>query len=1061
MDVKQTLVLAMLATALLMPGESFAADKKNKHVDDWKNPAVFERNRLPMRASFATDGKTLSLNGEWKFRWYATPAARSMTFFCEDTDDSAWDKMPVPGMWELNGYGDPLYKNIGYAWHGHYKNNPPVPPTEHNYVGQYRRRFILPSDWKGEDVILVIGSATSNVRVWVNGKEIGYSQDSKLEARFNITKAVRSGSNLIALEVFRWCDGTYLEDQDFWRFTGLARDTYLMARPKMRIEDVNVVKASADGSFVIRSWATKGVKSLSFDIRSAKGTGKTMTANVSQKADAEGLYAATVEGTFNLPDLWTAETPNLYELTVTAMDADGAAKDRVSLKMGFRDVEIKGGQLLVNGKAVLIKGANRHELDPYKGYVVSEADMIRDIEIMKRLNINAVRTCHYPNDPLWLSLCDKYGLYVVAEANIESHGMGYGTETLAKDKAFEAAHLSRLSRMVHRDLNHPAIIVWSLGNEAGNGPNFVKCYDWVKAFDTTRPVQYERAELEKNTDIFCPMYADYDHCEKYAQSNPKRPLIQCEYAHAMGNSMGGLKEYWDLYRKYPSLQGGFIWDFQDQALWWPADASVTGSDHIFVFGGDFNDYDPTDNSFNCNGIIAADRTLHPHAYEVAYQYRPILTSATREDALAGKVEVFNEYFFISLSRYEMDWNVEVNGEKVLCGVKSDFAVSPQGRQKVSLGFDRKTVEDAFGGSIDGQDVYLNVSYRLNRRDGLLPAGTTVAYDQIEISKAAAKIAVHPQGRPQKLQSGSSLEFSGSLDYKGVAAQRKVPWTVSFDTNDGALCSIVIGGQEYLKEPLMPCFGRAVTENDMGAHAYKSWKCWLWPDFKLKKCEVSEAENGWKVLSRYDVKGLCDVEVESLVHADGSIDVSQRMLAVTATSCMFRFGMEMTMPGWCNTIDFFGKGPHECYVDRESSGLMGHYVQKVSDQYHWGYVRPQESGTHTSLSHFAILDDSGWGLCFTSAERFSASALPISRKDLDLSARGGDKRDKNPANQVHSLDLKKLAHETDRSNGVTHVNVDQMQMGLGCVNSWHAEPREEYMVKPGKREFSFTITPVLN
>lgn len=1057
--VKKIAFCACMVSLLFMSGVASAAKKSS--AEDWKNPAVFERGRLPMRASFATDDRTLSLNGVWKFRWYETPGQRSLDFFKESCDDSGWDSMPVPGMWELNGYGDPLYKNIGYAWHGHYTNNPPIPPTEHNYVGQYRRSFTLDSSWQGSDVILCIGSATSNVRVWVNGKEIGYSQDSKLEARFDITSSVRQGENTIALEIFRWCDGTYLEDQDFWRFCGLARDTYLLSRPKVRIEDVNIVKASADGSFAIKSLATKGVKTLSFEIKSSKGTCKTVTAQVNEKKNSEDLYEAVANGTFSFPDRWSAETPNLYDLTVTALNADGAVCDKVRMKMGFRDIEIKGGQLLVNGKAILIKGADRHELDPYKGYVVSEADMIRDIKIMKQLNINAVRTCHYPNDPRWLELCDEYGLYVVAEANIESHGMGYGAQTLAKDKQFEAAHLSRVSRMVHRDINHPSITFWSLGNEAGNGPNFVKCYDWLKAFDTTRPVQYERAELERNTDIFCPMYADYDRCEKYAQGNDPRPLIQCEYAHAMGNSMGGFKEYWDLYRKYPKLQGGFIWDFQDQALWWPSDASVTGSDHIFVFGGDFNDYDPTDNSFNCNGIIAADRSLHPHAYEVAYQYRSILTSATAQEAAAGKVEIYNENFFINLSRYAMDWSVEVDGEAVLSGSTTNFTVAPQGRQSISLGYDMKAIEQAYGESLEGHNIYLNVSYRLRTRDGLLPAGSVVAYDQIEIARAQAKAFVAPQGRPSMDKEGSVVIFSGMSDYKGVGMDRSAEWTASFDTADGALCGYTLGGEEFVREPLMPCFGRAVTENDMGAKIYSSMKCWLWPEFKLTSCEVSEAPDAWKVVSKYDVKGLASVQVESLVHADGSIEVCQKMTSVKESAYMFRFGVEMTMPGYCNTVDFFGKGPHECYADRESSGIISRYVQSVSEQYHWGYVRPQESGTHSSLSSFAVLDDSGWGLKFTSDKLFSASALPLSRKDLDLAYRDGDKRDKNPKNQVHSLDLKKLAYENDRANGITHVNVDLVQMGLGCVNSWRESPREEYMVKPDKYEFNFVISPVLN
>jgi beta-galactosidase len=456
----------------------------------------------------------------------------------------------------------------------------------------------------------------------------------------------------------------------------------VFSREKDRIEDVRIV-AGSDGVAVISAEVSKKITAVEFTIEDPFGK--------------EVAYTKVKDGkaTLQVPSVkpWSAETPWLYTLKVAAYNKKGVS-ETTSVKFGFRDVRIENGQLLVNGQPVLIKGANRHEMNPYKGYVVSEEDMIKDILIMKQLNINAVRTCHYPNDPLWYSLCDKYGLYVVDEANVESHGMGYGKESLANDPAYEIAHLERIRRVVRRDFNHPSVIIWSMGNEAGNGPNFFKGYDLIKSMDTSRPVQYERAEGDSNTDIMCPMYWDHNWCEKYSASNPSRPLIQCEYAHAMGNSMGGLKEYWDLVRKYPSYQGGFIWDFVDQALWWPADAQKYGTDHIFVFGGDFNDYDPSDNSFCCNGIIAADRTLHPHAYEVAYQYRSILTTAA--DALAGKVNVYNENFFIDLSRYMLQWNVNVDGVQVLAGVVPSLEVAPQQIMTVDLGYDSEAVKEAAG-----------------------------------------------------------------------------------------------------------------------------------------------------------------------------------------------------------------------------------------------------------------------------------------------------------------------------------------------------------------------------
>lgn len=706
------------------PGAHAAARQTDP---DWQNPAVNEHNRLPMRATFRTDAPRLSLHGLWKFKGYETPDERTPDFYAPDTDTSAWGEMPVPGMWELNGFGDPVYLNIGYAWRGHYENNPPYVPTEHNRVGHYVRTFDLPASWSGKQIVLHIGSATSNVRVWINGRQAGYSEDSKLEARFDVTRLVVPGAeNRIALEIFRWCDGSYLEDQDFWRLSGLARETYLTAREKQHVEDIRV-EASASGELRWEVVTTRGVKSVEVSIPEL---GYKTQATVCD-ATRDGLKRFGGTASLSGIEPWSAETPRLYRMEVAPSDGKSVT-ERTKLDIGFRDVSISGGQLLVNGRPVLIKGANRHEMNPYRGYVVSEEEMIRDIEIMKRLNINTVRTCHYPNDPRWYDLCDRYGLYVIDEANIESHGMGYDEQTLAKDPAYEAAHLQRVTRMVQRDRNHPSIIVWSLGNEAGNGPNFEKAYDWLKQEDPTRPVQYERAVLERNTDIFCPMYRGYEGCEQYAASNPSRPMILCEYAHAMGNSMGGFKEYWDLVRKYPAFQGGCIWDFVDQALYRPVDPAIYGTDHIFAFGGDYNDYDPSDGSFNCNGIIASDRSLHPHAHEVAYQLQSIRTSATPEEALEGRVKVYNEYFFTDLSRYAMQWEVTCNGESVLSGTLAPLDVAPQTTATLRPGYTREELAAACP-DLERSDIFLDVRYTLKSRDGLLPAGTELAHDQIAIA----------------------------------------------------------------------------------------------------------------------------------------------------------------------------------------------------------------------------------------------------------------------------------------------------------------------------------------
>lgn len=1044
----------------------FSLTAAGADLPHWQDPGVVEIGRYPMTATFETDGLKLSLNGVWDFKWYELIENRSSDFFKVDYTAEGWDKMPVPGLWELNGYGQPLYLNVGYAWRPWYKNNPPFVPTERNHAGQYRRIFTLDSSWQGKDIFLHIGSATSCVRVWVNGKEVGYSEDSKLEARFDITKYVKTGENLIALEIFRWCDGTYLEDQDFFRFTGLARDTYVFSREKKRIEDINVT-GHADGTADLSVELTKGVTKVSVELLDQSGT-KVASAELPVLASMRSERGLPMVSTcLEVPQarLWTAETPWLYTLKVKSYDRKEQTEE-ASLRMGFRDVKVEGGQLLVNGQPVLIKGANRHEISPYKGYVVSREDMVKDILIMKQLNINAVRTCHYPDDPQWYDLCDEYGLYVVDEANIESHGMGYGDASLANNTDYAVAHLERTRRMVKRDFNHPSIITWSLGNEAGYGPNFAKTYELVKSMDQSRPVQYEQAWGNEHSDIFCPMYYDYALCERFGSVERSKPLIQCEYAHAMGNSLGGLKEYWDLIRKYPQYQGGFIWDFVDQAQYWPADATECGSDHVFIFGGEFDNGDPSDNSFCCNGIIAADRSLHPHAYEVAYQYRSILTSADPEQAVKGEIEIYNENFFIDLSRYMLRWDIEVDGAKILHGMIADLAVNPQETVTLNLGYTMDDICRVAGiSSLVEHDVYLNVRYLLKRKDGLLSAGSQVSYDQLVLNQADMPLfdSSAYASMPTMSQDAALYEFAG----RG--------WTAAFDSQTGALVKYVVDGKNLVSEPLMPCFGRAMTENDLGAGIEKWMKHWLYPEFKVETFDVVKNTNCYTVNVAYapfEVKSrtmdwkradaTVGVSITYEVYEDGTIRGVEKLhdcgnLEVIQT--FPRFGMEFAMPGECSVLEFFGNGPFENYCDRNSAALMGHYTQRVEEQYHWGYVRPQESGTHTELKWMKLTDDSGKGLMLTSDVRFSASALPLSRRDLDMSITGGGRGDDGDVR--HSLELKTLACENMRSAGKTYVNFDLVQMGLGCVNSWGAWPKEEYLLKGGEYEFIFYIRPVRN
>ena len=864
----------------------------------------------------------------------------------------------------------------------------------------------------------------------MNGKPVGYSEDSKLEARFDVSKLVRPGINVIALEIFRWCDGTYLEDQDFWRLTGIARDVYLSARGKDRLEDINVV-ADMDGRLTAKAVVTSGISAVRFTLMDGGEELGSFEAKVKKGKAEAGAHFPGVK-------LWSAEEPNLYTLKAEAL-AKGKVAESTSLEIGFRTVEVQGAQLKVNGKAVLIKGVNRHEMTPYKGYVVTEEEMLRDIKVMKSLNINAVRTCHYPDDPLWLSLCDRYGLYVIDEGNIESHGMGFFQNTLAKDRRYASSHLIRDQRMVQRDRNHPSIIIWSLGNEAGTGQNFVDCYNWIKAEDPTRPVQYENplqvGSKVPITDICCPMYWSPDQCLRYMENDGSKPIIQCEYAHAMGNSGGNFKDYWDMVRQYPGYQGGFIWDFQDQALW---------NGKFWAFGGDFNPGGPSDGSFNCNGVVAADRSYHPHAYEIRYQYQNIWTSGTPK-----ALEVHNEFFFKDLKDVMLLWDLEKDGEKIISGVVPNLEVGPQETALVSLG----NVEVPSEGT-----VTLNVKYVLKRAWPLVEAGSQIAYSQILLADRRPALVEPAAGRTALFQSSRSVILSGNRVVDGLSSDRGTIWTVTFDKASGAITSYTVGRKELLSRPLVPCFNRAPIENDLGAALPARWALWRNPELKVSSFKVSGEGGSCLVEVEYEpIGGQVPLSVFYEVRADGSVSVVQHMGDAPDAPDMFRFGMAFAMPGTYGELDFFGLGPWENYIDRCSAALLGRYRQKVADQYHMGYVRTQESGTHTGLRYFRILDGSGNGLEVASVADFSASALPYSIEDLDVSAPEGDVMQTNANGQ---RGIPRHPQELVPS-GLTYVHVDAIQMGVGSVNSWGAEPLEKYHVHPVEREFRFVLSPVVN
>lgn len=1014
----------------------------------WLDPEVNEVNTMAPRAAFfayetenlakadqkARSERYLSLEGKWKFNFSKDHDKAPRDFYSLKYDDSQWTDFPVPGILELNGYGDAIYSNNGYLWRTQFRPEPPFVEERNNYTGSYRKMVTVPADWNGERIYLHVGSATSNLMVWVNGKFVGYSEDSKVSAEFDLTKYLTPGKeNLIAMQVMRWCDGSYLEDQDFWRFTGIAREVYLYARPQAHIADLfitpDLVNNYQDGTLEVKLNAVgaKG-ETVMFSLKDKEG--KEVAA---QTAKVGGNGEVKVNFDIKNPLKWTAETPNLYTLYTTLMDGKQVA-EVVPQRVGFRKVEIKNAQVLVNGQPVLFKGANRHELDPVTGYVVSMDRMLEDIRVMKELNINAVRTCHYPNDPRWYELCDIYGIYMVAEANIESHGMGYGNKTLAKEPTYEKAHLERNESNIKIYKNHPSIIFWSVGNEAGYGPNFEKAYDLVKAYDPSRPCQYEQAGQNGKTDIFCPMYYDYGGCDKYSQGDNPRPLIQCEYAHAMGNSMGGFKEYWDMVRKYPKYQGGFIWDFVDQGLRVKNKQGKT----IYAYGGDFGRYPTSDHNFNCNGIINPDRKPNPHANEVRYYYQNIW--ATAKDLKAGEVEVYNENFFKSLDDVELQWTLESEG-KVLANGRNALDIPAQQKRVVKL--------DGYSLPADVKgEVVLNLDFVLKKAEPMLDAGYAVAREQF---------VVNPYTFPT-MESVLAVT-SGKYDTRKVEKEEKVAWvtlsagntSVTFNHWNGWIDYLDVDGKPMLEEgyAITPDFWRAPTDNDYGAGTQRKLHAWKNPEMKMKSFKVVEnegkAEKGVEVV--YDMPSVeATLTMTYTLTPAGELVVNEAMTVNKDAKHkpeLMRYGMQLVMPKAYNMLTYYGKGPGENYIDRNNGDRLGVYDAKVADQY-WGYVRPQESGNKTEVRYWQVKDENGKGLEFYSFAPMECSTLNYLASDLD------DGWDKN-AHQSHSGDL------TPRDFSV--VKLAARQRGLACVNSWGAIPLEQYRMPYQDYSFTYVIRPL--
>ncbi|MDE7166463.1 MAG: DUF4981 domain-containing protein [Bacteroidaceae bacterium] len=1030
--------LIKLLLLMMITGETVYG----QHFTEWQDPSVNQINRYPMHTDFFAyksvedavknnreiSSHYLDLNGIWKFHWSKDADGRPDTFWKENFNDKSWDDICVPGMWETQGYGMPVYAGCEYEWkdaYGRSRKTPPIVPVKDNHVGSYRKEITVPADWKGKEVIIHFGAASSNIYVWVNGKFVGYSEDNKLEAEFDITPFVKFGQeNLVAFQVFRWCDGSYLEDQDYLRYHGISRNSYMYARNPKRIDNI-LVSAGLDKNYkngvLSIDVANKGCHHINLDLLDEEGKHI-----VTYTINGKGRQKAIID--VPSPDKWSAETPVLYTLLATACEASGKVIEVVPVKVGFRTVEIVGSQLLVNGQPILIKGVNRHELDARGGYVVSRERMLQDIQLMKKMNVNAVRTCHYPNDAYWYDLCDQYGLYMVAETNIESHGMGFKEKSLAHDPAFRKAHLERNMRNVQRNFNHPAIILWSLGNECGNGENFQACYDWIKSVDSSRPIHFEQAyETGTTSDIYCPMYPPFDRCIRYCE-NPDyvKPFIMCEYAHAMGNSLGDFKTYWELIRKYPKFQGGFVWDMVDQAM------AMRNSDGNWIYGydGDFG-YLPTgDANFCVNGLFNPDRSPNPHAYEVKYYYQNIWTS--RVEGNAGKIKIMNENFFRDLSAYRLKWELLQNGKVERTGIIEKLDVQPQASVIISL---------PIGDINDSEEWILNVSYLQKEREGVIPAGHEVAKQQLALTSYKHLFETSDS---KSVSCSLPLEVNDLNITHILVRNHNVAFR--FRKSDGLMDVFDVNGERMIKSGtvLKPNFWRAPTDNDYGAKLHKRLERWKDPDMRLRELKADTIGGRACVVAKYDMPAVyATLILQYDMAPDGSMVVTQRMIADTTRSApmLFRFGMQLTMPKSFNRVAYYGRGPVENYSNRCGNANLGIYYQSVSEQFH-PYVRPQENGTKTDVRWWNLYNEAGKGLQFIASSPFSASALHYSLETLDD---GKEKR------QRHSSELKE--------EELTNFLIDYAQMGMTGIDSWSSIAEPEYQLPYRNYEFVFKIIPL--
>jgi beta-galactosidase len=1034
-----TLVVATLCAGTVQ-ASSAAQPTAARKLEEWEDIGVPSRNAEPPHASFVSFDSAsqaraqvfkqspyvLSLNGNWKFKWVPRPAERPEGFFRDDYDVGSWGDFPVPSNWENKGLGKLFLFDEAIAFPP-YPPQPPLVPRDENAVGSYRRTFRVPEGWSGRALFLELDGMTSAFYVWVNGSLVGYSQDSKTPAEFEVTHLLRPGDNNVSVQVYRYSVGSYLESQDMWRLAGISRGVRLSARPKVHVRDFRA-EAGLDARYVdgrlrvraqVRNLDGRRARGHCISLELVDAAGQAVFAPLVRRVDIAPGRELEVEFTQGVPRprRWSAETPALYALTLTLQDAAGRTLESVGARVGFRSVEVRGGQLLVNGVPIYIKGVNRHEQDQVEGHVVSEETMLTDIRLMKQFNINAVRASHYPNLPRWYELCDEHGLYVVDEANIESHGVDFAPETtLANKPEWQALHLDRTRRMFERDKNHPSIIIWSLGNEAGDGVNFAATYAWLKQRDATRPVQYEPAGLGPHTDIYAPMYARIPALKRYANRPQTRPLILCEYAHAMGNSVGNLQDYWDVILAHKHLQGGFIWDWVDLGMLRHDDRGQP----YYLDGGDQGGAD---------GLMASDRSPHPHAFEVRKVYQPIKWDPV--DWSQRRFRVTNRHDFVTLADFAMTWHLEADGREVANGALPALEVAPRGATEV-------TVPLPGIAESDQREYFLTLRARTRHATALVPAGFEVAWDQFALPRPT------PVPAPAAA-SGAQLALAEEAE---ALVLRGTAFVLRVDRATGSLSSWTYRGLELLRKGPMPEFWRVPTDNDLGNKMPERLGLWRRAGSARSVVSVSarrESDQSVEIVAESVLAaGESPYTLRYRVQADGEVQVEASFMPGRADlPDLPRFGVRLELPAAFDTLTWFGRGPHESYWDRKTGAAIGLYSGSVMDQYP-RYVRPQEFGNKSDVRWASLTNAAGVGLLAQGLPSIETSASPFLPEDYDT-GRGPDQR--------HLNDL--------RPCDCVVWNIDLRQMGVGGDTSWGAKVHPEYTLPARPYTFAFRLRPFSN